>query len=102
MTDLFNTTILCDNCNKVTQKIIIDKDNFKIRAAKCNDCNKTWYHPTDIKEYEIYTIKGIVVAKGGNTSIINVSELNNGTYFIVCNSSWAENFCNLCGRWGAG
>jgi len=50
--DIFNTTILCDNCNKVTQKIIIDKDNFKIRAAKCNDCNKTWYHPIDLKEYE--------------------------------------------------
>ncbi|MFH1052190.1 MAG: T9SS type A sorting domain-containing protein [bacterium] len=38
----------------------------------------------DIKEYEIYTIKGNLVAKGGKVSTVDVSNLSNGTYFIVC------------------
>ncbi len=52
MPDIFENTILCENCNKKTSKSYTYKDGFKIRNWYCENCNKKWYHPLDLKEYE--------------------------------------------------
>ncbi len=54
MADLFNTTILCDKCNKKTNKIKILKDGFPIRSWQCLECKQTWPHPIDIEDYKNY------------------------------------------------
>lgn len=52
MEDLYYNTILCTNCNKKTVKTAVIKDGFKIRALKCPNCNKEWYHPLDMQRYK--------------------------------------------------
>ena len=51
MQDIFETTIVCDQCNKKTSKTYNIKDGFKLRVWKCDNCKKTWYHPSDLQEY---------------------------------------------------
>jgi len=46
-----NTIVYCEPCNKKTNKIILTKDNFKLRGWKCPSCNKLWLHPADEKDY---------------------------------------------------
>lgn len=53
MTDMFeSTTIVCDGCNKKTEKAVVPKNGFTLRAWTCTGCKKTWVHPADEKEYE--------------------------------------------------
>lgn len=52
MTDIFDTTILCKNCNKGMKNILISKNGFNLRAVKCDKCGDTIVHPADKKEYE--------------------------------------------------
>jgi len=52
MADIYDTTIICDQCNKPTEKEIIIKNGFKIRSWHCRRCNKRWFHPKDMDEYE--------------------------------------------------
>ncbi len=52
MADIFENTILCNSCNKKTVKKEIIKDGFIIRTAECPNCNKRWFHPLDLQEYE--------------------------------------------------
>ena len=52
MEDLFNTTILCNNCNRETKKSYIEKEGFNIRARECPQCRKIWPHPADMQDYE--------------------------------------------------
>ncbi len=50
--DIYETTILCNNCGNETEKNYIVKDGFKIRSWVCNDCDKEWHHPSDMQEYK--------------------------------------------------
>lgn len=52
MTDIYNTTILCEDCNRKTTKNFIIKDGFKIRSWECNNCHKRWFHPLDLQEFQ--------------------------------------------------
>lgn len=52
MKDIFENTIVCEECDKKTEKIIANKEGFQIRAWRCNDCQKVWPHPLDIQKYE--------------------------------------------------
>lgn len=52
MSDIFDNTILCKNCNKKMQKTTINKNGFEIRALKCDTCKNQILHPEDLKEYE--------------------------------------------------
>ena len=52
MTDIFDTTIVCDQCNQETIKKTIEKDGFPIRSCECPSCHKQWHHPLDIQDYE--------------------------------------------------
>ena len=51
MSDIYNTTILCEDCNKKTTKGVIVKEGFKIRTWLCEGCGKKWFHPADLQEY---------------------------------------------------
>ena len=52
MTDLFDTTVMCDQCNEKTLKKTTEKDGFQLRSWECPSCNKVWPHPSDQQEYE--------------------------------------------------
>lgn len=52
MKDVFETTILCEKCNKKAQKGQIIKEGFRIRIWQCPVCKQIWYHPLDLNEYE--------------------------------------------------
>jgi phage FluMu protein Com len=55
MIDLFDQTVLCSECGKKMSKIVLVKNGFKIRALRCEKCNKIIHHPADIEEYKKYT-----------------------------------------------
>jgi uncharacterized OB-fold protein len=50
--DLFDNKILCNECNKEMKKVLISKNGFNLRAAKCEKCGETIIHPQDKIEYE--------------------------------------------------
>ena len=52
MTDIFDTTIMCDQCREETEKKSIEQEGFPIRVAECPSCNKQWPHPLDLEDYE--------------------------------------------------
>ncbi len=77
MEDIFENIILCNNCNLKTDKLITLKDNFKLRKWVCNNCNKEWYHPGDLQEYnEFKELKNkkfqVKLRKVGNSHTISI------------------------------
>ncbi len=52
MKDIFETAILCEDCNRKTAKDQIFKEGFRIRLWQCPNCNKRWYHPLDLEDYK--------------------------------------------------
>lgn len=52
MKDIFNTIILCNECNSPTEKTHIQKESFQLRAWICPKCRQQWIHPADQTEYE--------------------------------------------------
>ncbi len=52
MPDIFETTIICDNCDRKTIKNQFYKEGFRIRIWECPNCGKRWYHPEDKQDYE--------------------------------------------------
>ena len=52
MADLFDQTVLCSECGKKMSKIVLIKNGFKIRALRCEKCQKIIHHPGDIEEYK--------------------------------------------------
>lgn len=52
MSDIFNATILCENCNKKLQKTLLIKEGIQVRALKCPDCKKIYIHPEDKQKLE--------------------------------------------------
>lgn len=52
MKDIFETTMVCEDCNQKTEKIMTNKEGFSIRAWRCPSCQKHWPHPLDMQEYE--------------------------------------------------
>jgi hypothetical protein len=52
MSDIFDNTILCKDCNRKMQKAVVARNGFHIRALRCNSCKNQILHPEDLKEYE--------------------------------------------------
>jgi transposase-like protein len=52
MEDIFDATVLCDQCNQKTEKKIVIEDGFQMRSWGCLRCQKTWQHPGDVQEYQ--------------------------------------------------
>ncbi len=55
MKDIYENTILCDNCNTKTIKGQTIKDGVPLRTWKCFKCNQLWYHPGDLNDYENFS-----------------------------------------------
>lgn len=55
MSDIFENTILCKECNKKMHNESIIKNGFKIRSIKCPNCKNRILHPEDIQEYKDFT-----------------------------------------------
>lgn len=52
MKDIFDHPILCKNCSKQMNSILISKNGFNLRAKKCPKCGEIVLHPEDKIEYE--------------------------------------------------
>ncbi len=51
MKDIWENTIMCNECSAKTKKNVIRKDGFEIRVWQCQKCGKEWYHPIDSNRY---------------------------------------------------
>jgi len=56
MKDVYDSVMLCDQCNGKTEKTQVSKDGFRIRAWHCPKCKKLWYHPLDMRDYQEYIL----------------------------------------------
>jgi hypothetical protein len=54
MTDIFDNTILCKDCDKQMKKIKVLKNGFIFRTLQCLHCNNKIVHPDDEREYKNY------------------------------------------------
>ena len=52
MTDIFDNTILCKDCNTKMEKDTLEKNGFRLRILRCPKCKNHIIHPGDKKEYE--------------------------------------------------
>jgi ribosomal protein L37AE/L43A len=52
MRDIFENAIVCEDCDRKTERGAIQKAGFQLRFWKCASCGKIWYHPADLKDYE--------------------------------------------------
>lgn len=55
MTDLFDNTILCRDCNAKMNKVEVERNGFILRALQCPKCSNKIYHPADVEEYKRFT-----------------------------------------------
>ncbi len=55
MQDIFDSIILCNNCNVKMQRQNVAKNGFVLRAMICPKCNSKVIHPVDEAEYEKFT-----------------------------------------------
>ncbi|MDD5651007.1 MAG: hypothetical protein PHF86_11415 [Candidatus Nanoarchaeia archaeon] len=51
MKDIFDSKVLCDKCNTLTNKKTMIKDGFNIRILECPKCGNIIYHPVDVEKY---------------------------------------------------
>ena len=52
MRDIFDNAIVCEDCNRKTDRGVAHKDGFQLRFWKCPSCGKQWFHPADLKDYD--------------------------------------------------
>lgn len=50
--DIFDNTILCNECGKAMKPSLVSKNGFNLRAVKCDKCEKIIVHPVDKQEYD--------------------------------------------------
>jgi len=50
--DIFDNTILCNDCGKAMKPSLVSKNGFNLRAVKCEKCGKIIVHPVDKQEYD--------------------------------------------------
>ncbi len=61
MTDIFETKILCRNCEREMEKGIVRRDGAELRAVKCRKCGEVIIHPADLNCLEQFRdLKGRV------------------------------------------
>ena len=59
MTDIFDTTILCNKCNKKMKYGIVNKAGAQLRAVECPKCHDKIIHPADLNAMQKFNdIKG--------------------------------------------
>ena len=48
MTDIFDTKIVCNKCNKEMEKRVLNKNGVEVRAVVCTKCKSEIVHPADL------------------------------------------------------
>lgn len=51
MTDIFDNTIICKNCNIKMKPVEIIRNGFSLRVVQCDKCKEKIIHPKDEAEY---------------------------------------------------
>lgn len=51
MSDVFDNTILCNNCNLKMKPVTIERRGLVLRAVQCPKCGEKIIHPKDEAEY---------------------------------------------------
>lgn len=51
MTDIFDNTIICKDCDKEMRRVQFLKNGFTFRAVQCPKCGQRIIHPQDEAEY---------------------------------------------------
>lgn len=51
MKDIFDSKVLCDKCNTLTNKKTMIKDGFQMRILECPKCGNIIPHPVDVERY---------------------------------------------------
>jgi ssDNA-binding Zn-finger/Zn-ribbon topoisomerase 1 len=52
MPDIFETTIICEKCNKKTTKKAEEHQGFRMRSWECPSCRQIWHHPQDEQDFQ--------------------------------------------------
>ncbi len=55
MEDVFNQTIVCNDCKKRMLKSEIAREGFRLRALECPKCKKHIIHPADLAEFKRFS-----------------------------------------------
>ncbi len=59
MTDIFDATILCKNCNAAMVQGFINKNGAELRAVQCPSCKDQIIHPADLNALQKFdNLKG--------------------------------------------
>ena len=77
MTDIFDTKIICKNCNLEMRPTLVSKAGSELRAIKCNKCHDQIIHPADLNclehfnnlKHKTFNVKLRVV---GNSHAISI------------------------------
>ncbi len=54
MKDMYEASLLCEDCHAKTEKGRIQKEGFSLRIWQCPKCKKQWYHPLDLENYKAF------------------------------------------------
>lgn len=99
MSDIFDNTILCKNCNIKMNKIIINKKGFQLRTVSCKNCKENIIHPVDLNNMQnfnnikdkTYNVKLRII---GNSHAISIpKEIVN---FMTHQEKVMDNMVRLC------
>ena len=55
MKDIFDSKILCSNCDIEMKAIDIIKSGFRLRAIQCAKCKERIIHPIDLERFNHYS-----------------------------------------------
>src|SRR3989344_414707 len=99
MTDIFDNTILCKNCNIKMQKTIVHKNGLELRAIMCDKCKSQIIHPADLNNMQnfnqlkdkTYNVKLRVI---GNSHAISIPK--EIVEFINHQERMMDNMVRLC------
>lgn len=77
MTDIFEATIICKNCDKPMKQTVMHREGCELRAVECPNCHDTIVHPADLNALQhfhalrdkTFTVKLRVV---GNSHAISI------------------------------
>ena len=77
MTDIFDTKILCKNCNTQMGRGVVKRDGAELRAVKCSECGDVIIHPADLNSLEQFRdLKGktfnVKLRMVGNSHAISI------------------------------
>ena len=77
MTDIFDTKILCKNCNVEMKPTIVHKNGLELRAVQCSKCGDKIIHPADLNSMQHFKdLKGknfeVKLRMVGNSHAISI------------------------------